>query len=76
MNKEAFEQQQVDLEYLKIHLSQWCNDEKVLLGLLDGAMLAGYSRCLNPREVDGNVLASLINPVPSPSSSSGSAPSP
>ncbi len=66
LGREGFGQQQIDLEYLKHQLSPWSQDDRLLHGLVEAGLLDGYSRCLDPREVEGAVLAAAAASAASP----------
>ncbi|TPX57633.1 hypothetical protein PhCBS80983_g03697 [Powellomyces hirtus] len=61
-NNPGFRQTQLDAEFLRTHLWQYCSDERLLNSLLDEVQTCAFRRCVpDPQYLDFGVIDSLVS---------------
>lgn len=61
LNKSGFRQVQLDVEYLRMHLWQYAQDDRLLFQLLDEVLSSAYRRALDPNGFERETLDHLLS---------------
>ncbi|KNC97850.1 uncharacterized protein SPPG_06846 [Spizellomyces punctatus DAOM BR117] len=57
----GFQQIQIDIEVLKVHMWRYCTDERLFNNLVDEIQSCAFRRCLDPQPLEYAVVEPIVN---------------